>query len=80
VAKTPDFAIFGLQHCVVLPLGGIQRNLNAGAQLQTFPYPTVSKLFLFSSKPSGRNHAHNLSFKGVTDTQTLTQKLSVFGC
>jgi len=44
--KTPHFAIFGLQHFVVSPVGGNLSKLNTGAQLQTFPYPTVSGSFL----------------------------------
>jgi len=41
--------IFGLQHLVVSPIGSNLRKLNTGAQLQTFPYPTVSKSFLYSN-------------------------------
>jgi len=39
--KTPNFAIFGLQLIVVSPICGVWRKVNMGAQLQTFPYPTV---------------------------------------
>jgi len=64
--KTPSFAFFGLQHLVVSP---------TGAQLQSFPYPTVSKSFLYSNAKSG---AQSLTFKSVTDRQT-DKKLNVFG-
>ena len=40
--KTPNFAVFGLQHFVVSPVGGNLRMLNTGAQLQTIPYPMAS--------------------------------------
>ena len=39
---------FGLQHLVMSTVGGNLRKLNTGAQLQTFPYPTASKSFLYS--------------------------------
>ena len=48
-AKTPNFAVFGLRHFVVSPIGRSLRKLNTGAQLQTFPYPTASKSFLYSN-------------------------------
>jgi len=47
--KRPNYAVFGLQHFVVSPVGGNLRKLNTGAQLQTFPYPMVSKSFLYSN-------------------------------
>ena len=47
--KTQSFAVFGLRHFVTSPVGGSLRMLNTGAQLQTFPYPKVSKSFLYSS-------------------------------
>jgi len=47
--KTPNFAIFRLQHFVASPIGGVWRKLNVNAQPQTFPYPKVSKSFLCSN-------------------------------
>jgi len=44
-AKNRNFAVFGLRHFVVSPVGGNLRKLNGGAQLQTFPYPTTSQKF-----------------------------------
>jgi len=38
---------FGLLHLVVSPVGGNLRKCNTAAQLQTFPYPTVSKSILY---------------------------------
>ena len=43
--KTLIFAVFGLRHLVVSPIGSSLRQLNTGAQLQAFPYPTASKSF-----------------------------------
>jgi len=68
LAKNPNFAVFGLWHLVVSPIGSSLRKLDTGAQLQTFPYPKVSKLFLYSNAG-----AQSLTFKSVTDKQTNTQ-------
>jgi len=77
--KIPIFAVFGLQHLVVSPTGSSLRKLNTGAQLQTFPYPTVSKSFC-TRTPSWRNWAHSLwrSKAWRTDKETNRQKLNVF--
>ena len=46
--KTPIFAVFfGLRHLVMSTVGGNLRKWNTGAQLQTYPYPTASKSFLY---------------------------------
>jgi len=52
------------------------------AQLQTFPYPTASKLFLYSNAFMAKSGAQSLTFKSVTSKQTNKQtdkKLNVFG-
>jgi len=54
-----------------------------GAQLQTFPYPTASKSFLYSNAFMAKSGAQSLTFKIVTNRQTNRQKqkkLNVFGC
>jgi len=62
------------------PFSGIQRKLNAGAQLQTFPYATVSKPFLYSSSFTAKSYTETPSFKSVTDRQTNQQtKTQRFG-
>jgi len=77
--KTPNFAIFWIWHFVMLPVGGIWRKLIVVAQLQIFPYPTVSKSFLDSNGFMAKLCAQSLSFKSMTDTQTSTQtKNSMF--
>ena len=84
-AKTPQFCqflrFFGLQHLVLSPIGNSLTKLNTGAQLQTFPYPTASKSFLYSNAFMAKSGAQTLTFKSVTDKQTnkQTKKLSVFG-
>jgi len=60
----------GLWHLVVSPIGSSLRKLNTGAQLQTFPYPTASKLFLYSNGVTAKSGAQSLTFKSVTDKQT----------
>jgi len=46
--------------------------------LQTFPYPMVSKSFLYSNAFMAKSGAQSLTFKSVTDRQT-DKKLHVFG-
>jgi len=48
-----------------------------GAQLQTFPYPTVSKSFLYSQAFMAKSGAKSLTFKSVTNRQP--KKLNVSG-
>ena len=53
-----------------------------GAQLQTFPYRTVSKSFLYSNAFMPKPGAQSLTFKSVTNKQTDKQtdkKFNVFG-
>ena len=68
--NTPIFAIFWIRHLVVSPIGSSLKKLNTGAQLQTFPYPTVSKSFLYSNAFMAKSGAQSLTFKGITDRQT----------
>ena len=74
----PQFCrIFGLRHLVVSAIGGNVRNLNTGAQLETFPYQTASKSLLYSNAFMAKLGAQSLTFKSVTNRQT--KKLNVFG-
>jgi len=52
-----------------------------GEQLQTFPYPTASELFLCSNAFMVKSGAQSLMFKSVTNKQTdkQTKKLDIFG-
>jgi len=69
--RKPQFLpFFGLRHLVVSPVGSNLRKLDTVAQLQTFPYPTVSKLFLQSNAFIAKSGAQFLTFKSVTDKQT----------
>ena len=77
--KTPIFCrFFGLRHLVVSPFGSSLRKLNKGAQLQTFPYPTVSQSFLYSDAFMAKSGAKCQTFKSVTNRQT-DKILNVFG-
>ena len=74
-AKNPQcLPFFGLRHLVVSPVGSSLRKLNTGAQLQTFPYPTASKSFLYSNAFMAKSGAQSLTFKSVTARQTDRQK------
>jgi len=82
LAKNPSFCcFFGLQHLVLSPIGNSLTKLNTGAQLQTFPYPMASKLFLYSNAFIAKSGAQSLTFKSVTNRQTdkeTNKKLNVF--
>jgi len=41
-----------------------------GAQLQTFPYPMASKLFLSSNAFMAKSGTQSLTFKSMTDRET----------
>ena len=84
-AKNPlflsNFAIFWTSAFTC----SVVAKLNTGAQLQTFPYPTALKPFLYSNAFMAKSGAQTLTFKSVTNKQTNRQtdkikKLNVFGC
>jgi len=68
--KPPIFPVFVLDFLAVSPIGSSLRNLNTGAQLQTFSYPTASKSFLYSIAFMAKSGAQSLTFKSVTNNQT----------
>ena len=72
--KTQFLPFFGLRHLVVSPIGSSLRKLNTGAQPQTFPYPKLSKSFLYSICFMAKSGAQTLTFKSVTDRQTAKNK------
>ena len=79
-AKKKQFwPFFGRRHLVVSPIGSSLRKFNSGAHLQTFPYPTASKWFLYSIAFMAKSDAQILTFKSVTNKQT-NKKLNIFGC
>jgi len=83
--ENPQFLpYFRLQHLVVSPIGSNPRKLSTSAQVQTFPYPTVSKSFLYSNDFMAKSGGQTLTFKSVTDRQTDKQtdrqKIQRFGC
>jgi len=78
----PIFAVFGLWHLVLSPIDSSLRKLNRCAQLQTFPYPTVSKTSLYSNAFVAKLGAQSLTVKSATNRQTnreTDKKLNVFG-
>ena len=77
--KTPILPFFGLRHLVMSLIVINLRKLSTAAQLQTFPYPTASKSFLYSNAFMAKSGAQSLTFKSVTDRQTTNrQKNSTF--
>ena len=81
-AKSPNFCrfltFFGLRHLVMSPIVISLRQLSMRPQLQTFPYPTASKSFLYSKAFMAKSGAQTLTFKSVTDKQTNRQKTQRF--
>jgi len=64
------------------PVGSNLRKLSTDAHLQTFPYPTVSKSFLYSNVVMAKSGTQTLTFKSMTDRQAnkrTDKKLNVFG-
>jgi len=74
--KSQTLPFFGLRHFMVSPVGGNLRKLKTCAQLQTFPYPTVSKSFLYSNAFMAKSGARSPTFKSVTDKQTDKQSIN----
>jgi len=72
--KTPIFAVFWTSEFSMSPIGINLRKLSTAAQLQTFPYPTSSKSFLYSNAFMAKSSAQGLTFKSVTDRQTDRQR------
>ena len=68
--KPPILPHFGLRHLVISTVGGNLRKLNTSEQLQTFPYPTVSKSFLYSNAFLAKSGAQTVTFTSVTNRQT----------
>jgi len=71
--KTLIFAIFWIRHFMLSPFGSSLRKLNTDVQVQTFPYPTASKSFLYSNAFMANSGAQSLTFKSVTNKQTEKQ-------
>ena len=69
--QTPILSYFGLRHLVSSPfIGNNLTKLNTSAQLQTFPYPTISKSFLYSNALMAKSGAQSPTFKPVTNRET----------
>jgi len=48
-----------------------------GAQIQTFPYATASKSFLYSNAFMVKSGAQTLTFKSVMDKRSVTDRKSM---
>jgi len=72
-AKSPQFLLFfGLRYLVVSTVGCNLRKLNMSAQLQTFPYPTASKSFLYPQSLRGKIGHTNSDIQNRYGGQTET--------
>jgi len=76
--KPPIFAIFLDFGILVMSPWHQSQKVEQGAQLQTFPYRTASKSFLYSNAFMAKSGAQTLTLKSVTDRQTDKQKNSTF--
>jgi len=77
--KTQIFCrFFGLQRLVLSPIGNSWRKLNTGGQLQSFPYPSVSKSFLCSNAFMAKSGAQSLTFKKRDEQSDKETKNSTF--
>ena len=66
---------FQLRHPVLAPPSGVETKLNVGAQLQTFPYPTISKPLLSSNGFWAKSFLQTLQLQerdGLTNWQKST--------
>jgi len=79
LAKIPIFAVFWISAFSVVANWQQSDKDEHGTQLQTFPYPTASKSFLYSNAFMAKSGAKSLTFKRVTNRQAGRQKLNVFG-
>ena len=75
--KTQFLPFFGLRRLVMSPVGSSLGKLDTSAQLQTFPYATVLKSFLYSNAfmaksvaQIGRTNSDVQKRDGQTDRQT----------
>ena len=64
----------GFRHLVMSTIGSNLRKLKTGAQLQTSPHPLASKSFLYSNTFMAKSGEQSLTFKSVTDRQSVTDK------
>ena len=72
-AKTPNFAVSWTLAFSDVDSWWKSEKVEHGAQLQAFPYPAASKLFLYSNAFMAKLGAQSLTFKSVTDKETDKQ-------
>ena len=72
-AKTPNFCHFWISAFCDVASWHQYEKVEHGTQLQTFPYRTASKSFLYSNVFVAKQGAQTLTFKSVTNRQTDRQ-------
>jgi len=81
--EKPQFATFSTSAFSDVASWQQSEKVEHRAQLQTFPYLTVSKSFQYSNAFMAKSGTQSLTFKSVanrqTDRQTEDKKLNVFG-
>jgi len=68
--KTRNIVVFWTSAFCVVGIWQQSENVDHSAQLQTFPYPTTSKLFLYTNALMVKSSAQVLTFKSVKNRQT----------
>ena len=76
--KTPILAVFWTSAFSGVANWKLSETVELGTQQQTFPYPTVSKSFLYSHAFMAKSGAQSLTFKSVTNRKTDKQKTQRF--
>jgi len=76
-AKNPNFCRFWTSAFSGVANWQQSEKVEHGTQLQTFPYRTVSKSFLYSNAFMAKSGAQSLTFKSVTDRQTNNLNLNL---
>ena len=76
--KLPIFAVVWTSAFCCVANWQQSEKVEHSAQLETFPYPTVSKSFLYSKVFMAKSGAQSLTFNSATNKQTDKQKTRRF--
>jgi len=80
LAKNPNFAVFWTSAFSGVASWQQSENVQQRCTTTTFPYPTASKLFLYSNLFMVKSGAQPITFKSVTNKETDRQKNSTLFC
>ena len=69
-----------IRHPMLAPPSGVGTTLNVGTQLQTFPYPMMSKPLLRSNAFWAKSFSQTLSLKSAKDRQTDKKLNALYLC